>query len=301
MQGRVKAVQAIRGAVDELVWTLEATQFGWSQEDIRLIAWEGDVAFYRRSMTEKQGVPTLRHQHPGLLLPARWLPGRGDTEPLGHSSKLDLTFVTQLPVGALGRLEERRDGGVWHVRLEGTFFALLDGMTTRGKEAHPALLYQFTQRVSLQDEPRCPTWNVPRDTWAEVLRTLRREHRFMVEVAYPVDQVPADLHEALPKKLAEAQAAFDEGNHGEVARILYVVYDWLNAHSKETKERYGEGVAKFIAGTVKSLKALANTERHGAAPEIIGRTNRPLAQYLLASTQTLVAVYFQGEPPGGST
>lgn len=296
MQGRLKAVQAIRGAVDELVWTLEVSQVGWGQEDIRLIAWEGDVAFYQKPVMEGHGSPK-RHQHSGLLLPARWLPGRGDTEPLGHSSKLDLTFVTQLPVGALGRLEERRDGSVWHVRLEGSFFVLLAGMTTRGEELHPAIIHQFTQRLSLQDELRSPTWNVPRDTWADALRTLRREHRFMVEVAYPVDQVPDALHEVLPKKLAKAQAAFDDGRYDEVARLVYVVHDWLNKNSAGMKDRYGDAFGKFVAGTVKSLKTVANPERHGELPELVGRTDRALAQYLLASTQTLVAVYFQGDLP----
>ena len=296
MNGRVKAVQAIRGAVDELVWTVEVSQVGWGQEEIRLIGWEGDVAFLKQPVQANVGVGQ-RHHNPGLLLPVRWLPSNNDTQPLTRNSKLDLTFVTQVPMGALGRLEERRDGGVWHARLEGGFFILLAGHTTRGKEPQPAIIYQFTTTMSLVDDLRCETWEVPRDVWADVLRTLRREHRYMVEVAYPADQVPVDIHEALSKKLAEAQAAFDEGHHDDVARLVYVVHDWLNKHSAAMTERYGADVSKFVVGALKGLKSLANTERHGSEVEIIGRTDRALALHLLASTQTLVAVYFQGEKP----
>lgn len=284
MKARYVSVAAVPGAVDRLEWVFEIGDLGWA--DLVPMSFELEVGLYRREHSRQSPRKDPNHMRlPGRIVgPAqqvRTIPRRGWTQ---------LEVGVDLPVVSLDRIERFRDGSELYVRLEGHVRALAHGTNGDGKSIFELqLLDSSGTAFPLSGQ----TERLHREDWNAVLAALRREHRFIMEVALDEGSVPQDLNESLRPALQQAQQAFDEGRYAETARLVYVVAEMLKKHPEGVKAHYGEGMYGRLKKAPDPLKAVADRERHydRNQPEL-NRVDRSLALYLLTSLKLLLPVWF---------
>ena len=300
MKATIKSVQAVRGVVDRLYWSVEVEAPGWGQKNYILADWEGEVVFHRQPVTASTWAQVSPAQ-PGLPLTARWMVQGGKVR-VGFGQKVEVLFMSELPGDGLARVEDFREGGRLYACLEGEFMVFLSGAYVdfrmgERRVADDTLAQQFSWNGGqVRDQVACSGWELPRDTWNnEVLAKLRPEDRVILELSIPTTGERGEHARAAMKKLDQAQKAFDEGRYTDVPMLVYVASEFImNGGSAELEPRYGEQLSKRIKGHMTKFNGVCNRERHGNEPEQIDMTDRILAQHLLVVGKSLAAVYLRG-------
>lgn len=291
MKATFKTVEARPGVVDRILWTAEVGDLGWGPGEHRLIDFHGDVVFMdgRRGVTNQEKA----------ALSTKWIRGaspHGDT--LHANRSIHVQLATDLPPGALQRLEELRAGGRFWVTLDGCFTVFGGLEKLSNGQPFAGLLRQFgNQGHSITSPIICDHWELPRDAWLKVINELRPANQVVFEATVPAATASSERAEQVLQKIREAQAAFDEGRYPEVSRLLYVATDWLKKDPSGLEPRYGEEMTRHIKQSLRELSSLANRERHGHPSGEVDRTDRLLAQHLLASVSGYAAIYLREPPP----
>jgi hypothetical protein len=291
LKARITRLTGWPDAVDRLELEIDFTS---SYGDALLLGFDGECAFDQTALSYGQN----RNGYPGLRVPARWVRNGAERGSRGvmRWGKGSFRFAADLPLGALERIERRRDGGPMFLRLDGAFSFLSCG---KDEGDHlQALQKQVFGMQSAQLGLACEPYEVPRDIWNRVLGELRDERRILVEVALPGRHLPEGLADELEGILQRAQAALDQGSFEEVLRLTYAALELMKKNPSQVKKRYGEELYKRIADQRSKLQGMANCERHWTGEGTLHNADRALALHLLISAKTLASLWFPASPEG---
>lgn len=260
--------------------------------DCMLVDFEGGLLFYRQPLGDGMQI-----QNPDALrLPLRWVPSAQKMIWAGRPG--EIRFEARCDGKTIERIEEFRDGGPVHLRLEGEFRVLKKGgeSPVRPEEDRwmkgvaewlNGAMPQAVLKVLSKDH------TLLAEAWSKsVLSILRHPGSFFVEFTtpHPTGKVAAEVLEHFKK----GQAAFERGGYDEVARVLYIALEAVKGHVANVERP--QFVKDRILDRIKALNAVCNRERHkeknGPDEEPV-KFDRALAHDALASTASLIGLLFR--------
>lgn len=243
-------------------------------------------------------------QVPRMHLPARWIQRRETPVRMWSQTSSNVKFETSLPSGALNRLDDFRDGGKLHARVEGTVNLLLlrdDSLVGLAPTEQLTRIWWDTANNNfvVSDDILSESFELSKERWCtEVLRTLRPPGHVVFEMTVPRLEALGDAAKRCLGHLDGAQAALDQDRIGDSVRLVYRALEELRHFNNEANAVYGDYRQKRLAEQAKSLRSLCNPERHASEVKDGGLEELPrrLANYLLIAARALCATYICESP-----
>lgn len=278
---RVVECTASSGAVPGLRLKVSVRAPAWQGYRGLPLDWAVEVVLSRGAWTAKQRRGSADES---LVLAARV---RRHCGPLGTASRETLEVEVGVDHRVLDRIERFRGGGSIFVRVEG------DCIELRGRyqdEPYAQLLRQVEPGgPSAVTEFWSESLELSHASWARILAVLRPPGLRVLEVWLPSGETSNETARRALDRIARAQEEFDHGRYPKVAEEIYKAVEFLQELSGELEPRYGSELASAIKKRAGGITYVANNERHARGE--LDRVDRPLAQHLLASAKSLVAVY----------
>lgn len=293
----IKGVTAFVDAIDRLEWSVSISTGFYGNKPNQAFAfhWDGRVAFYREPLPS--GVAAAP-QIPRLSLDARWT-NRDDTSRFNIPSDVAFVFATELPAGAIDRIEAFRESGRLYARVEGLLFLSYKWPHAyNSTQARPWLDDAFALVEDIGRTPCAVVRSEPfelREIWcSSILVKLRPPGRFVLDFQVPAGNASDEPATRAAAYLAEATDTFNNGRYGEVGRVCYRALEELQKVLDRVESRYGKYGKSRIGDQIKDTKSLCNPERHTEQEAHDDLAfDRVLAQHVLAVTSSLVGVMLQ--------
>lgn len=282
MDYAINSMTGRRGLIDSI--ELEVSFQGLRFSDAVVLGLELEWVL---SLAPAGGAGSRSPQPSQRRLPIRVL-RQGNHSVLHARGAFAATCVADLHPGVLDRVEAFRAGGLMHQRLEGRVTYLQHGVDERGQAL---VLRQLVDQSNTQDSLSGPSRPVVREEWAAVLDELRGERRVVLELSFHRDDLPDDLAESFVRQLNKAQQAFDDGNYTEVARLAFILEEFLKKSPHAAQRRYGDAMYKALTVARQGIARVANHERHHDETGL-DVVDRRIALFLLVSLKALAHAWF---------
>lgn len=291
---RIKEVRVEQDLVDRLVVRVEVPPSALAQGRHHvLLGFDGVLAFYRTENHPHATVPPYR------TLPAKWR-WPSVLNSVSFRSGPTVRFIEfDAPISreALARLDEFREGGSLHARIEGSVQVLSPKVPERGEASGTSPLWIHGVGDLLSSDPgpapialTTETFELHPAKWSDlVLCKLRPPGHFVLEVNA---SSATGVGEEVLEKYQKARAAFDEGRWDETARLVYIALEGMKAQVANIER--AQFVKDQLINRIKAVNALCNRERHrDRSDEEPLRFDRSLAQDALMSAASLMALLYR--------